>query len=83
MNPDKDRWVCVLLPEDAVLVAPPPQVEELQAVMAAAAEQLAPVGADSQRRHLLLARQLKHAAHRPAGQQTPGSVDQSQWGGGC
>lgn len=72
----------VLLPEDTVLMAPPPQVKELQAVMAAAAEQLAPVGADGQRRHLLLARQLKHTAHRPEGQQTPGSVDQLQWGEG-
>lgn len=71
--------VGVLLPKDAVLMAPPSQVKELQAVMAAAAEQLAPVGADGQRRHLLLARQLKHTAHCPAGQQTLGSVEQLQW----
>lgn len=71
--------VCVLLPENVALVAPPPQVKELQAVMAAAAEHLPLVGAEGQRRHLLLTGQFQHAAHCPARPQTPGSSDQSHW----
>lgn len=62
----------LFLPETHALVAPPPQVSQLEAVVTATAEQLAMVGADVQRGDFTLSRKLLNAADRPDGDMSAG-----------
>lgn len=52
------------------VVAPPPQVNQLEAVVTATAEQLAVVWAEVERGDFPLSRKLLNAAHDPEGDQT-------------
>ena len=61
----------MLVPEAHAVVAPPPQVDQLQAVVTATAEQLTMVGADVQRGDFPLSGELLNTADRP---ETHGSI---------
>lgn len=56
----------MFLPEAHALVAPSPQVDQLEAVVTATAEQLAVVGADVQRGDFTRSRKFLNAAEGPA-----------------
>lgn len=56
----------MFLPEAHALVAPSPQVDQLEAVVTATAEQLAVVGADVQRGDFPPSRKFLNAAEGPA-----------------
>lgn len=67
-GPRRKNWLTHLqppLPEAHALGAAPPQVQQLQAVVTATAEQLAPVGAQVQGGDVTLSRKLLDTAHRP------------------
>lgn len=59
-------------PEGGAAVAPPADVQQLQAVVAATAEQMPAVGAEVQRRHFALRRQTVDAAGQPEPKQHVG-----------
>ena len=61
------QWTyAMFLPEAQAVVAPPPEVDQLEAVVTATAEQLALVSTDVQRGHFPLSRKLLGTADGPA-----------------
>ena len=61
----KLHYTVMFLPKARAVVAPPPQVDQLEAVITATAEQLTMVGAEVQRGDFTLSRKLLNAAHCP------------------
>lgn len=66
-------------PEADAVVAPPPQVDQLEAVVTATAEQLTMVGADVQRGDFTLSGELLDTADRPETQHNTSHTDPDQY----